>query len=66
MNVWPTDLEPIPDDTTITGPDADASPEEIEAAFNVIASTQSEAIRSGMNTRECLFPSDAAKVEEDN
>ena len=66
MNVWPTDLEPIPDDTTITGPDADASPEEIEAAFNVIASTQSEAIRSGMNTRECLFPNDAGKLEEDS
>ena len=61
MNVWPTNLEPIPNDTPITGPNADASPEEIEAAFNVISSIQSAAIRAGMNSRECLFPNSAAK-----
>ena len=37
MNVWPTGLDPIPNDTPITGPGADASPEEIEAAFEVIS-----------------------------
>ena len=64
MNVWPTDLEPIPNDTPITGPDADASPDEIEAAFNVISSTQSASIRAGMNSRKCLFPNRAAKKEQ--
>ena len=39
MNVWPTGLDPIPDDTPITGPGADATPEEIEAAFEVISTT---------------------------
>ena len=66
MNVWPTGLEPIPDDTPITGPDADASSEEIEAAFNVISSTQSTAIRAGMNSRECLFPNNAIENEDSN
>ena len=56
MNVWPTPLESNNLDKPITGPNADASPEEIEAAFNVISSAQSEAIQAGLNSRECLFP----------
>ena len=67
MNVWPTNPEAIPNDPPITGPDADASPEEIEAAFNVISSMQSTNIRAGITSRKCLFPNSEAKkvVEKD-
>ena len=65
MNVWPTPLESNLLDKPITGPDADAPPEEIEAAFNAISSAQSEAIQAGLASRECLFPNnDETRLEE--
>ena len=65
MNVWPTSLESNLLGKPITGPNADAPPEEIEAAFNAISSAQSEAIQAGLNPRECLFPNnDEIRLEE--